>query len=74
MLLRNLYGNLLSAVGMMKVNTYVSALNVILLVLFSMISVGKFGIMGMAISLCLSMILAGSALMFLFFRYLKDLK
>ncbi|WHF50606.1 oligosaccharide flippase family protein [Chryseobacterium gotjawalense] len=74
MLLRNLYGNLLSAVGMMKMNTAVSFLNLILLLMFSFFFVKRFGIEGMAISLCLSMLTGGFLLLFSFYLYWKDLK
>ena len=74
MLLRNLYGNLLSAVGKMKVNTLVSFLTLLLLVLFSAFLVTKFGVIGMAMSLSLSMTLGGLLLMYSFLLYLKDLK
>ena len=74
MLLRNLYGNLLSAVGKMKVNTLVSFLTLLLLVLFSAFLVTRFGVIGMAMSLSLSMTLGGLLLMYSFLLYLKDLK
>lgn len=74
MLLRNLYGNLLSAVGKMKINTIVSFLTLFLLLLFSAFLVSRFGVIGMAISLSLSMIIGGFLLMYSFLIYLKDLK
>lgn len=74
MLLRNLYGNLLSAVGMMKMNTIISILTLILLVIFSFIFVIRFGVEGMAISLFLSMSISGLLLFFSFFLYWRDLK
>ena len=74
MLLRNLYGNLLSAVGMMKMNTAVSLLNLILLLSFAFIFVKKFGIVGMAISLSSSLVISGFFLLFSFYLYWKDLK
>ncbi|QOW11283.1 polysaccharide biosynthesis protein [Kaistella flava (ex Peng et al. 2021)] len=74
MLLRNLYGNLLSAVGMMKMNTAISLLNLIMLVSFAFIFVKKFGIEGMAISLSLSLTISGFLLLFSFYLYWKDLK
>lgn len=74
MLLRNLYGTLLSAVGMMKINTMVSIVTLILLVVFAFLLVNKFGIVGMAISLSTSLLLGGSALCLFFYRYWKDLK
>ena len=73
MLLRNLYGNLLSAVGKMKINTVVSLLTLILLVLLSFLLVSKFEVLGMALSLSLSMLMNGLALMFSFHLYLKNL-
>ena len=74
MLLRNLYGNLLSAVGMMKMNTVISILTLIMLLFFSFIFVTRFGIEGMAISLSLSMLIGGFLLLFSFYLYWKDLK
>ena len=74
MLLRNLYGTLLSAVGMMKMNTVISVLTLILLLVFSFIFVSKFGVEGMAVSLSLSMFLGGLMLAFCFYLYWKDLK
>ncbi len=74
MLLRNLYGNLLSAVGKMKVNTFVSLLTLVLILVFSLIFVSRFGMEGMAVSLSLSMIINGFVLMFSFYLYFKNLK
>ena len=74
MLFRNLYGNLLSAVGMMKMNTAISILTLMMLVLFSFVFVEKFGIEGMAFSLTLSMFIGGFLLLFSFYLYWKDLK
>lgn len=74
MLLRNLYGNLLSAVGKMKINTAVSAFTLFCLLLFSWFLVPEYGIEGMALSLVLSMLLSGLLLFFAFLRYLKSLK
>ncbi len=74
MLFRNLYGNLLSAVGMMNMNTAISILTLVMLVLFSFVFVKKFGIEGMAFSLTLSMFIGGFLLLFSFYLYWKDLK
>lgn len=74
MLLRNLYGTVLSAVGMMKFNTLVSILNVILLLALSLVFVENWGIVGMALSMTLSMIICGLLLMIYFLTYLKKLK
>lgn len=74
MLLRNLYGNLLSAVGKMKLNTAVSLLTLCFLVIFSFVFVEIYGVLGMAISLSLSMFLSGIMLCFFFSNYVKKLK
>lgn len=74
MLLRNLYGTLLSAVGLIKFSTFISGLNIILLVGFTFIFVDRFGILGMAISLSLSMLICGVLLLLSFYRYWKVLK
>ena len=74
MLLRNLYGNLLSAVGRMKINTLVSFVTLVLLLLFSLFFAERFGTVGMAVSLTLSMFLSGLILMIYFYLYLKKLK
>lgn len=74
MLFRNLYGNLLSAVGKMKINTLISALTLILIFGFSFLFVPKFGIAGMGFSLSLTLLLNGLLLMISFLYYLKNLK
>lgn len=74
MLLRNLYGNLLSAVGKMKVNTGVSLATLLLLLFLSFYNVPRLGVLGMAVSLTFSMLLGGVMLMFSFYYYYKNLK
>ncbi|MGZ5209793.1 MAG: oligosaccharide flippase family protein [Kaistella sp.] len=74
MLLRNLYGNLLSAVGKMSVNTWISVFTLILLPLSSIFFVEQYGVTGMALSLSLTMLLNGLLLMIYFQTYLKKLK
>lgn len=74
MLLRNLYGNLISAVGKMSVNTVISVFTLILLPLISFFLVGKYGITGMALSLSITMLANGLLLMIYFYTYLKKLK
>ncbi|MBW8362370.1 MAG: oligosaccharide flippase family protein [Kaistella sp.] len=74
MLLRNLYGNLLSAVGKMKINTAVSAFSLLSLLVISWFLVPEAGIKGMALSLTLSMLISGLLLLFAFRHYLKSLK
>ena len=74
MLLRNLYGNLLSAVGKMKANTLISLFTLVMLPIFALFLVGHYGVTGMAVSLTLSMLLNGFMLMISFYIYLKNLK
>ena len=73
MLLRNLYGNLLSAVGLMKINTIVSVLVLIVLSGLSLLLVPKYGINGMAIAQAISLQFTGIILMLSFLTYLKKL-
>ena len=72
-LLRNLYGNLLSAVGLMKVNTIVSASVLVILVGTSFFLVPIYGVVGMAYSMLFSLQFTGLILMLSFFSYLKKL-
>lgn len=74
MLLRNLYGNLLAAVGMMKKNTLYSALSIIILSFFAFLLVPKDGLEGMAVAMSISLTLMGFFLMFSFLNYLRKLK
>ncbi len=74
MLLRNLYGNMLSAVGLMKRNTFFSIFSLILLAAFSYFLVPKFGVMGMAVSLAATLTIIGFSMMFSFLAYLRKLK
>lgn len=73
MLTRNLYGNLLSAVGKMEYNTIVSAFALIILIVFSVFLVPKFGIEGMAISQSLTLFTTGLLLMGGFLAYYRKL-
>ena len=74
MLFRNLYGNLLSAVGLMKMNTLVSVLALFILLSLSIILVPHFGMNGMAISMASTLIFTGFFMMFSFIFYLRKLK
>jgi len=74
MLFRNLYGNLLSAVGKMKMNTMVSFVTLMCLLILAYFLVKNFGVLGMAISLTASMFFGGLMLFLSFFLYLKKLK
>ena len=73
MLSRNLFGNILSAVGKIKWNTIVSLLSLILLVVCSFVFVPKYLVLGMALSLSLAMIFSGVVFALLFFLYYHKL-
>lgn len=74
MLFRNLYGNLLSAVGKMRINSIISFLTLGLLLFLSFNLIKYYGIIGMSISLTVSMFVGGLLLMFSFYYYYKNLK
>ena len=73
MLMRNLYGNLLSAVGKMEYNTIISAFALVVLVALSIFLVPKFGIEGMAISQSVTLFITGLLLMGGFLSYYRKL-
>lgn len=74
MLFRNLYGNLLASVGKMKVNTFISAFSLFLLVVLSLVLVPDFQEKGMAFAISATMLLSGILLMFNFYKYLRSLQ
>lgn len=73
MLSRNLFGNLLPAIGKIEVNTWVSILSLIILSVTAYFLVNTFGILGMGISLSLVLIWEGLAYLTFFGNYLKKL-
>ena len=73
MLSRNLFGNLLPAVGKIEVNTWVSILSLIILCVTAYFLVNTFGIIGMGFSLSLVLIWEGLAYLTFFGNYLKKL-
>lgn len=72
-LFRNLFGNMLSAVGMMKANTIVSSLAIVFLVVLSFILVPVYGILGMAFSMAGTLAFTGFLSMIFFVIYLRKL-
>jgi len=74
MLFRNLYGNMLSAIGLMKTNTVVSVLALAILILLSFLLVPDFGLNGMAFSMASTLVFTGFFMMFSFILYLRKLK
>lgn len=73
MLSRNLFGNLLPAVGKIETNTWVSLTSLILLTALSYFFVNAWGVLGMGISLSAMIIWEGTAYIFCFRNYLKNL-
>jgi O-antigen/teichoic acid export membrane protein len=73
MLFRNLFGNLLSAVGEMKKNTIISIFSLIVLAISAFILVPKFQILGMGVSVFLAMTFSGFLGTFFFWKYFKKL-
>jgi O-antigen/teichoic acid export membrane protein len=73
-LFRNLYGNLLSAVGKMSLNTKASFFSLALLVTLSFILVPRYEILGMTLSVSITLIFSGFLLGYFFQKYLKELK
>uniref|UniRef100_UPI0025BFF63B oligosaccharide flippase family protein n=1 Tax=Chryseobacterium sp. TaxID=1871047 RepID=UPI0025BFF63B len=73
-LFRNLYGNLLSAVGKMQLNTTSSLFSLILLIVLALLWVPVYGILGMALSVSITLISSGFILAFFFHNYLRKLK
>ncbi len=73
-LLRNLYGNLLSAVGKMKANTAVSVFALMVLSSFSFFLVNDYGIFGMAVAQSLTLFSTGILMGWQFWNYFKKLK
>ena len=73
MLSRNLFGNLLPAVGKIEVNTWVSLISLMILCVSAYFLVNTFGIIGMGFSLSLVLIWEGLAYLTFFGNYLKKL-
>lgn len=74
MLCFNLFGNMLPAVGKVRVNTYVSVISLLLLFSLSYFLTPKFGIEGMAMSMATTLVFTGIIYAIVFFRYLQKLK
>lgn len=73
-LFRNLYGNLMSAVGKMAINTLTSLVSLLLLLFLAFILVPKYYVLGMTISVSVTLIFSGFLLAYFFYKYLKELK
>lgn len=73
MLSRNIYGNLLPAIGKIETNTWVSTTSLVLLTLLSFILVKNLGIIGMGISLTTTLVWEGLIYFYFFSKHLKSL-
>ncbi|PIE50845.1 MAG: polysaccharide biosynthesis protein [Flavobacteriales bacterium] len=71
MLLRNLFGNLNAAVGKVKYNTVISILTIIVLLMSGFILIPKYEIIGVGISMSMSLIFSGVLSFVYFWTYLK---
>jgi len=73
MCFRNLYGNLLGAVGLANKNTRVAISAVILMIVLSSILVPIYGILGAALALTITFIALGIFSAYYFYQYLRAL-
>lgn len=73
-LFRNLFGNLLSAVGKISLNTKGSLFSICFLIILSLVLVPKYQTLGMAISVSATLLFSGFLFMFYFYKYFKELK
>lgn len=73
MCFRNLYGNLLSAVGLAHKNSRVAALSIGVMSVLGWVLITQFGIIGAALALSLTFISMGFYSASLFYRYLHQL-
>lgn len=74
MLFRTLYGYMLSAVGLMKVNTVNAVLSLLILIGSALFLLPKFGVTGMVYAMASMLVLSGIFLTVSFSMYLKKLK
>lgn len=73
MWMRNLYGNMVSAVGKAHWNTYVSIGALVVIFVLGITLIPNYGILGAAIGMASAFTFTGIALLFLFQNYLKKL-
>lgn len=73
MLTRNLYGNLLPAVGKIEINTWISIASLIVLYGVSYLLIPMYGVVGMGIAMTLTLLISGFAYMLFFLLYLRKL-
>lgn len=73
MCFRNLYGNLLAAVGLANKNSRVSIFAVILMLILSLVFIPLYGILGAAMALTITFVALGILSAYYFRQYLKQL-
>ncbi len=73
MCFKNLYSNLLSAVGRAKSNSIVSIVSLVIMVALSLILIPIYGVLGAAIALAITFILTGFLSAYYFRNYLNSL-
>lgn len=73
MLTRNLYGNLLPAVGKIEINTWISIASLIFLSVLAYVLVPVYGMVGMGIAMTSTLLISGFVYLLFFFSYLKKL-
>ncbi|MGB5243278.1 MAG: polysaccharide biosynthesis C-terminal domain-containing protein [Lutimonas sp.] len=73
-MLRILFGNLLSALGMAKINFWIAGFSVILNVLLNLYFIPSRGILGAAITSAITMWISSFLSLFCFYYYLKKLR
>ncbi|WP_165852182.1 oligosaccharide flippase family protein [Chryseobacterium pennae] len=73
MLTRNLYGNLLPAVGKIEINTWLSIGSLLFLAVLAYILVPVYGVIGMGIAMTATLLISGLGYLFFFFSYLRKL-
>ncbi|MCO5276548.1 MAG: oligosaccharide flippase family protein [Saprospiraceae bacterium] len=73
MWLRNLYGNLASAIGKAKWNTYTSIIGLTIILLLGLWLIPAYGIVGAALSMAGAFSSTGIVTAILFYKYLKNI-
>lgn len=74
MWMRNLYGNMISAIGKAHWNTYTSVGALVIILLLGILLIPNYGILGAAIGMAAAFTFTGIAGMILFHNYLRNLK
>lgn len=73
MLTRNLYGNLLPAVGKIEINTWISVASLLILYGISSLLIPTYGVVGMGIAMTSTLLISGFSYMVFFLLYLRKL-